>query len=208
MKLYQHIETLWHYMQLDHQIEQADCILVLGSNDVRVAEHAVALYQQGLADKLLFSGGLGRLTEGVFEQSEADTFAAIARDMGVPSRDIIIENQSTNSGENVQFSAELCNKLNLDFRRFILVQKPYMERRAYATFLKQWPHTLDYVAVSSTKQTFADYFSEDIELFTAVEAMLGDFERIKNYPAKGFQVEQPIPEAVELAYQAVKAHLN
>ncbi len=208
MKLYQHIETLWHYMQLDHQIEQADCILVLGSNDVRVAEHAVALYQQGLADKLLFSGGLGRLTEGVFEQSEADTFAAIARDMGVPSRDIIIENQSTNSGENVQFSAELCNKLNLDFRRFILVQKPYMERRAYATFLKQWPHTVDYVAVSSTKQTFADYFSEDIELFTAVEAMLGDFERIKNYPAKGFQVEQPIPEAVELAYQAVKAHLN
>lgn len=208
MKLYQHIETLWHYMQLDHQIEQADCILVLGSNDVRVAEHAVALYQQGLADKLLFSGGLGRLTEGVFEQSEADTFAAIARDMGVPSRDIIIENQSTNSGENVQFSAELCNKLSLDFRRFILVQKPYMERRAYATFLKQWPHTVDYVAVSSTKQTFADYFSEDIELFTVVEAMLGDFERIKSYPAKGFQVEQPIPEAVELAYQAVKAHLN
>lgn len=207
MKLYQHIETLWHYMQLNHTLEPADCILVLGSNDVRVAEHAVELYKKGLANKILFSGGLGRLTAGIFEQSEADTFAAIARDMGVPSRDIIIENQSTNSGENVQFSANRCNELGLQFRRLILVQKPYMERRAYATFVKQWPYRVDYVAVSSAKQSFSDYFSEDIDLFTVVEAMMGDFERIKTYPDKGFQIEQPIPENVEIAYQAIKQRL-
>ncbi|WP_246335890.1 YdcF family protein [Vibrio marinisediminis] len=194
-------------MQLNHQLEPADCILVLGSNDVRVAEHAVELYQQGLANKILFSGGLGRLTAGVFEQSEADTFAAIARDMGVPSRDIIIENQSTNSGENIQFSANRCKELGLDFHRLILVQKPYMERRAYATFVKQWPGSVEYVAVSSAKQPFSDYFSEDIDLFTVVEAMMGDFERIKSYPDKGFQIEQPIPENVELAYQAIKQQL-
>ncbi|MGF1910420.1 YdcF family protein [Vibrio kasasachensis] len=194
-------------MQLDHSLEPVDCILVLGSNDVRVAEYAVDLYKQGLAGKILFSGGLGRLTAGVFSQSEAETFAAVARDMGVPSQDIITENQSTNSGENVLFSAKRCQELNLNFRRFILVQKPYMERRAYATFLKQWPHPVDFVAVSSTKQSFSDYFSEEIELFTVVEAMLGDFERIKTYPAQGFQIKQPIPEEVEFAYQAIKARL-
>lgn len=207
MKLYQHIDTLWNYMQLEHALEPADCLFVLGSNDPRVAEHAVSLYKQGLASKILFSGGFGRLTDGVFEQSEAETFAAIARDLCVPSQDILIENQSTNSGENVLFSAQLCNKLGLTLRRIILVQKPYMERRAYATFVKQWPYEVEYVAVSSAKQSFTDYFSEDIDLFTALEAMLGDFERIKHYPAQGFQIEQPIPAEVEFAYQAIKAKL-
>ncbi len=207
MKLYQHIDTLWNYMQLNHPLEPADCILVLGSNDSRVAEHAVSLYKQGFADKILFSGGFGRLTEGVFEHSEAETFAAIARDLGVPTQAILIENQSSNSGENVLFSAQLCDKLGVTLNRVILVQKPYMERRAYATFMKQWPHPVEYVAVSSAKQSFTDYFCEEIDLFTVVEAMLGDFERIKHYPAKGFQIEQPIPSDVEFAYQAIKAQM-
>lgn len=207
MKLYQHIDVLWQYMQLNHKLQPADCIFVMGSNDVRVAEHAVSLYNQGLANKILFSGGFGRLTEGVFEQSEAELFARIALDLGVPSDAIIIENQSSNSGENVKFSFALCQQQNLDFRRFILVQKPYMERRAYATFVKQWPNPIDYVAVSSTKQSFSDYFSEEVDLFTVLEAMIGDFERIKDYPARGFQIEQPIPDQVEQAYQAIKTRI-
>ena len=205
--LFRHIDTIWHYMQLNHCLEKSDCILVLGSNDPRVAELAVELYQQGLASKILFSGGFGRLTEGVFEYSEADTFAEIAQDLGVPSRDIIIENRSTNSGENVLFSAQRCQELGYDFHRYILVQKPYMERRAYATFLKQWPGKIEHVVVTSTKHQFCDYFNDEIDLITVVEAMLGDFERIKTYPAMGFQIEQTVPDDVEQAYQAIRAAL-
>lgn len=206
--LFRHIETVWQYMQLDHPLEKADCIFVLGSNDPRVAELAIKLYQQGLAPKIIFSGGFGRLTDGIFEHSEADTFAAIARDSGVQSEDIIIENRSTNSGENILFSAQRLDELNLHFERFILVQKPYMERRAYATFLKQWPTPVEYAAVTSTKHRFSDYFNEEIDLFTVVEAMMGDFERIKSYPAKGFQIEQPVPANVDVAYQAICKSLS
>ncbi|NVJ58231.1 MAG: YdcF family protein [Vibrionaceae bacterium] len=205
MKLYQHIENLWAYMQLDHQVEKSDCIFVPGSNDVRVAEHAANLYLQGLADKIIFSGGFGRLTEGVFEKSEAETFANIAKDMGVANKDIIIEDQATNSGENVLFTAELVQQQELDLRSFILVQKPYMERRSYATFVKQWPHPYQRVAVTSTKTEFSHYFNDDIDIDMVVRAMLGDFERIKSYPELGFQIEQEVPANVEASYQAIKA---
>jgi len=207
MRLFEHIENLWQYMQLNHHVEKADCIFVLGSNDPRVAEHAVNLYHQGMAEYLIFSGGFGRLTEGVFDQTEAETFAAIAKDLGVPADKIIIENQATNSGENVILTAQVLGKLKLDFQRFILVQKPYMERRAYATFMKQWPKAVDSVTVTSPALSFFDYVNEDIDLCMALEAMLGDFERIKIYPEKGFQIEQPIPDNVEESYQFISSRL-
>lgn len=56
MKLYQHIETLWDYMQLKQDLKPADCLFVMCSNDVRVAEHAAALYHQKLAPLIVFSG--------------------------------------------------------------------------------------------------------------------------------------------------------
>ncbi|PLX61493.1 MAG: hypothetical protein C0632_11615, partial [Vibrio alginolyticus] len=75
MKLYRHIETLWDYMQLKHELKPADCLFVMCSNDVRVAEHAANLYHQKLAPLIVFSGGEGRFTDGLFEKSEAETFA-------------------------------------------------------------------------------------------------------------------------------------
>ncbi|MEZ8100314.1 YdcF family protein [Vibrio bivalvicida] len=204
LKLYQHIERLWSYMQLNHTLIKSDCIFVLGSNDVRVAEYAAQLFLDGWAGKLIFSGGVGRLTDGIFESTEALTFAALARDMGVPSDCIIIENKATNTGENIRFTYELMNQLGEEFRSFILVQKPYMERRTYATFTKQWPIPYEAICVTSPKTKFCDYFNEDIDLETTVTAMLGDFERIKTYPALGFQVEQKIPQEIDDSYHLLK----
>ncbi|NVD06307.1 YdcF family protein [Vibrio sp. JPW-9-11-11] len=208
MKLYQHIERLWRFMQCSDRLVKSDCIFVLGSNDVRVAEYASQLYLEGWADYLIFSGGVGRLTQGVFEQSEADTFAQVARDSGISSQAILIENQATNTGENVVFTHQLIQQQALNIRSFILVQKPYMERRSLATFVKQWPDDVDHVCVSSTKQAFCDYFNEEIDLYTTLTAVLGDFERIRDYPALGYQIEQPIPAEVQHSYQMIKSVLS
>ncbi len=122
-RLYQQIETLWDYLQLHQQPNVADLILVLGSNDVRVAEHAAKLYHQGLAPYVLFSGGFGRFTQGVFNHNEAETFAAIAKDAGVPEHAILLETQSTNSGENLHFSHQLLVQQARPAKRILLVQK-------------------------------------------------------------------------------------
>ncbi|MCZ0923328.1 YdcF family protein [Vibrio diabolicus] len=203
MKLYRHIETLWDYMQLKHELKPADCLFVMCSNDVRVAEHAANLYHQKLAPLIVFSGGEGRFTDGLFEKSEAETFAEIAKISGVPSEAILLEAESTNSGENVRFTEQRLKKEGKHCSSFILVQKPFMERRAIATFERQWQSPYSQLQVSSTAHPFFEYINEDMPLMMVLEALMEDFSRVKSYPEKGFQTEQNIPQQVESSYQVL-----
>ncbi len=207
MSLYQNINTLWQYMRLNHEPVRSDCIFCMCSNDTRVAEYAAQLYLDGYAPKLVFSGGIGRFTEGLFNTSEAEAFALVAKDMGVPEQDLIIETESTNSGENVQFTATLLEQLNYKPERFILVQKPFMARRAYATFAKQWPGEYKSLVSCAPLFSFSNYFNDTLPSNLVISAMLQDFERIRDYPAQGFQISQDIPPEVMAAYSIISEKL-
>lgn len=190
---------LWDYHHLYHTPAPSDCILVLGSHDLRVAERGAELYLQGLAPILIFSGGLGNVTKGLWKDPEADRFARIALDMGVPAEAIFIENRSTNTGENILFTQRLLEDKGLHPRSFLLVQKPYMERRSYATFKKHWPDKE--LIVTSPQISFEDYPTAEIPLESVIQIMVGDLQRIRIYPVKGFQIEQEIPGEVWAAYE-------
>lgn len=192
-------KKLWEYHLLHHQLEKADCILVLGSHDTRVAERGAQVWLEGWAPVILFSGGLGNVTKGIWTETEADKFAAIARRMGVPPEAILVENKSTNTGENIVFSRQLLEEKKIDPAVFIVVQKPYMERRSYATFKKHWPDKK--LVVTSPRISFDDYPNAEIPLERVINIMVGDLQRIKIYPAKGFQVPQEIPAGVWQAYE-------
>lgn len=194
---------LWDYHQLHHPLRQSDLILALGSHDLRVAERAAELYLDGWAPLLVFSGGLGNLTSDIWTVPEADQFAEIAISKGVPRKAILIENKSTNTGENIQFTQALLRSHGLDPQSFIVVQKPYMERRSYATFKKHWPDK-DLI-VTSPQYSLATYPNAEIPLEKVIHIMVGDLQRIKIYPAKGFQIEQEIPEKVWAAYEELVA---
>jgi len=103
-KILQLAKKLWDYHHVNHVLEPADCILALGSHDLRVAERAADLYLEGYASILILSGGLGNFTKGLWTKSEADLFAEVAVKKGVPERDILIENKSSNTGENILFT--------------------------------------------------------------------------------------------------------
>jgi uncharacterized SAM-binding protein YcdF (DUF218 family) len=180
-------------------LEKSDCILVLGSHDLRVAERGADLYLQGLAPIIIFSGGLGNLTKDMWTETEADLFATIALDKGVPREAIFIENKSTNTGENILFTQQLLKDKNLDLQSFIVVQKPYMERRSYATFKKHWPDKK--LLVTSPLLSFDEYHNNEIPLERVINIMVGDLQRIRIYPEKGFQVPQEIPDDVWQAYE-------
>src|SRR3954467_5340330 len=94
-------KKLWDYHHMDHALEKADCILVLGSHDLRVAERAAQLYLEGWAPLIIFSGGLGNFTKEMWTETEADKFAAIAMKMGVSKKSVLVENKSTSTGENI-----------------------------------------------------------------------------------------------------------
>ena len=190
---------LWNYHQMQHNLAKSDCILALGSHDLRVAERAAELYLQGWAPLLIMSGGLGNFTQEMWTESEADKFAAIAVQKGVPADAILIENKSTNTGENILFTQQLLQQKGLNPQNFIVVQKPYMERRSFATFKKHWPDKN--LLVTSPQISFDEYPTDEIPLDKVINIMIGDLQRIRLYPAKGFQIYQEIPPEISDAYE-------
>lgn len=204
-------EKIWHYHQMNHQLFRADTILVLCSHDKRVAERGAQLFHEGWAPLLIFSGGLGAITRGIWSEPEADQFAAIAIGMGVPEEKILIENRSSNTGENILFTRQLLAEKELDPQTFILVQKPYMERRSFATFRKLWPEKE--VIVTSPQVSFGEYLetyaSRELSRDDVISIMVGDLQRINVYAQKGYQIYQEIPNDVWSAYdELVRAGYN
>ena len=59
-------QTVWDYHVLNHTLKKSDVIIVLCSHDPRVAERGAELYKEGLAPIIVFSGGVGELTEGMY----------------------------------------------------------------------------------------------------------------------------------------------
>jgi uncharacterized SAM-binding protein YcdF (DUF218 family) len=193
-----HVEKVWNYHLMGHQLSRADAILVLCSHDTIVAERGAELFLEGWAPLLIFSGGLGTITRQLWTEPEATLFARIAIDMGVPETCIMVESQSTNTGENVLLTKALLAARGLDPDSFIVVQKPYMERRSYATFRKVWPGKR--VIVTSPQLSLDEYLGrfshESLTRDDVISIMVGDLQRIKVYPAKGFQIDQEIPPDV------------
>jgi len=121
----------------------------------------------------------------------------------VPRESILIEPESTNTGENIALTKRLLEEKGLSPHKFIVVQKPYMERRSYATFRKLWPEKE--VIVTSPQVSFGSYLEEyanrSLSVADVVSIMVGDLQRIKIYPTRGYQIEQEIPEPVWQAFE-------
>jgi uncharacterized SAM-binding protein YcdF (DUF218 family) len=194
--------NLWDYHHINHDVEKSDLIFVLCSHDLRVADYAAALFLKGLAPWILFSGGMahhGDLLETGWDKSEAEMFADCAEAAGVPRNRMILECQAKNTGENILLSEIILKELNIPHHKILAVQKPYMERRAYATIKIHWPDKE--VMLTSPSIDFKDYPNEDVSIDELINIMTGDLQRIIKYPARGFQIEQKITKDVLAAYK-------
>jgi len=185
---------VWDYHLVRHALRRSDCIIALGSHDTRVAERAAEVFLEGWAPLLVCSGHLGALTGGTWTRSEAAVFADVAAARGVPRDRILLEDRSTNTGENVTFSRRLLAERGLEPRTAIAVQKPYMERRTLATFQARWPE-LD-VRVTSPQLGFDDYPAGDIRKDDVIHIMVGDLQRLVVYGRKGWSAPQEVPPEV------------
>lgn len=204
--LYSLVQVIWDYMLVGQRLRAADCIFMLGSYDIRVADYAIDLFHDGYAPHLLFSGGVVQQNEalGVFwDLPEADYLARHAAARGVPAERIFVENLASNTGENFLFARDLPRRNGFDFKSFILVQKPFMERRVLATAQMLW-RDLDFV-VTSPPISCADYLHGDLPRDALIQYIVGDFQRVKVYGDKGFQMPQPIPDDVWDAFQKLCA---
>lgn len=192
------VQVLWDYNLLNQTPQKSDAILVLGSNDIRVAQRGIDLYFQNLAPLLIFSGNYGKLTKNIFKKPEAEVFAQMAIDAKVPAKHILIENESTNTGQNITFTKNLLAKKQMQIKSLIAVHKPYMERRTFATLKKQWPQVK--ACVTSPQITYKNYPNHILSKDHIINITVADTQKGMLYAQKGFSLAQPMPKTVWAAY--------
>ena len=121
--------------------ERADAIVVLaggvgesgqagGGYQERV-KHAVGLYRQGFAPRMIFESGF------VFAFREAEIMRDLALSLGVPDSAIVLETKGVNTNDQVARVHEVLRQSG--WRKILLVSSPYHMRRALGVWRKQAP---------------------------------------------------------------------
>lgn len=191
------IQILWDYMKMNQKLKYSDCIIGLGTMDVNVAHVASELYLNGYSDKLIFSGGLGKITYKLWNETEAEKFAKIAIEKGVPSKNIYLEKESTNTGDNFRFTKRLLESEKLNVKSCIVACRPYNEKRTYAAFKKIMP---EYdVIIHSEQISCEEYYKKNGNEW--VNVLVGDIQRMKVFYEKGWQIKMKIPKEVWEVYE-------
>lgn len=119
--------------------EHADAIVVFGGgvgetgspgkSTIERARYAVKLYNNGYAGKILFSSGY------TYNYNDAENMKLFAISMGVPAKDILLEQKANSTYENVIFSKEILDRNG--WSSILLVSSPYNMRRAFLVFNKK-----------------------------------------------------------------------
>ena len=207
MEFLEPLQVIWDYLCLHRMPQKADCIVGFGNFNTDIARRAAQLYLEGFAPRILFTGGLGRNTEGLLPEPEAVRFAKVAMACGVPEEDILIEDKSTNTKENIDFTKVVLEEAGIPTNHILGVHQPFMERRIKAAMGVYWPD-LNF-SVTSPQVTIPEYLArakeQGISEEPAVSVIVGDFQRMDLYAKKGYQLPQEIPEQAWEAFRTLVA---
>ncbi|MDO4814965.1 MAG: YdcF family protein [Gemella sp.] len=201
-EILEHAKVLYDFHNVNKKINKADFILAMGSHDTRTAYKVAQLYKEGKANFIICSGGFGKVTKDIWKKPEAEIFAEICINLGVPTEKIIIEDKATNSGDNFQLSKLILEEKGIEVSTGLIVCKNYLANRAISTGQKQWSEVDWYIETPDI--TFEEYPNEEVPLDRMIHLMVGDIERLIFYADKGFQVSVQIPQYVLKSYEYLK----
>jgi len=218
----------------DEVPDKVDAVILLGSSLINHLEMVSAMYHLGRFKKLFIVGGIGHSTKFLYEnleasilfkkyldknQSEADIYSKILTSFyQIPEESIIIENQSSNCGNNASYAYKIASNHGLSYKHILLIQDPTMQRRSYASFLREWKNKqvtfLNYAPIVPELAMDCKgqiYFKEPLNppwtIERYVELVMGEIPRLRDdangYGPKGagYIVHVDIPNKVEQAYQ-------
>lgn len=219
-------------------INKVDVVVLLGNAIPYTIDCAANAYKNKLCDKILINGGIGHSTEilrkqirkdnrfefiSVDNRAEADIFFDIMTQIyKIPEHKIIIENRSTNCGDNAIKAVELLSELHTKYSSLLLVQDPTMQLRTYASFKK---------IINGEKVkliNFAPFIPEvndDLKLINRdidgiwdekrfIELIMGEIPRLKDdvngYGPRGknFIAHVEVPSEIEDCYNKLKLQIN
>lgn len=135
------------------QPDDVELVVLAGNAVIPVIDAACQLAAEG-EKTLLISGGIGHSTTFLYAAiaqhpryntlrttglSEAAILAEIAHQFWkIPRENILVEDASTNCGENARFTRRMLDAQGITVNKGIVVQDPTMQRRTMATFEHVW----------------------------------------------------------------------
>jgi hypothetical protein len=169
------------------------------------------LVQRGLARRILFTGGIGAGT-GNLPGPEAEVWRDALRHShpAIPDASVIVEARSTNTGENVAFTAALLERHHPDLAfsrgltRLIVVASPTRLRRVWLTLRRQQPalHLARHLPAGLDLEVDrARYRAQGLDHRMQ---MIGELDRIESYPARGWVAAEPLPAAIVEAREQLR----
>lgn len=218
-------------LEKKYSLNKVKLLVLLGNSISNTIKCVVEAYNNGICEKILICGGIGHSTEILRNtirsnklyknilldgKSEADIFYQIINKYyDIPKDKIIIENKSTNCGDNAKKTIELLNSLGIDYSSVILVQDPSMQLRTYASFLKYINTENDILLINYAP--FIPIVDDDMEFINKevdgiwdidryIQLLMGEIPRLKDDingygpNGKGFIEHIDIPYRIYKAY--------
>jgi uncharacterized SAM-binding protein YcdF (DUF218 family) len=198
------LEIIWDFLNIKHDLPaKADVGIVGGAgNLVDGAIRAAELYENGVISLIVVSGFANSYLDG--EETEAELLSRKLLEQGVSQEAIIQGPYATNTAENITNAQKLLKEVGINPKKVVLIHKPYMTRRFYVTALVYWPKPQPEFFSTSAKSSLRDFYEYDKNVYGGegrmITLMIGDYERIKEYPKRGWMAKQTIPKEVEDAY--------
>lgn len=189
---------LWDYLSSGRSHAACDAVVVCCSYDLRVCDYACEFLRRGVAPRLIITGNTGNWTKHLWNVPESHLFRARALEQGVAPATISIEDEATNFGENIAFVRRLYPEL----RRATFVTKPNSVLRVQLTAAVQWPELECWVDAPAVR--FPAEASNVVGILGVIDEMVGDVDRILQYPARGFQAPHAFPAQVLEDWSALK----
>jgi uncharacterized SAM-binding protein YcdF (DUF218 family) len=153
----------------------------------------------GLGRKIIYTGGVGAGSAD-FKNAEAVEFLNYTKVHfpQIPTEDIIIEDRSNNTGENIRFSMTKMREVSPGFnfesgiRSAILVATPARQLRVYLT-VKMYLKNIRLINLppETTLEENIALFDQKNESFA--KQLTGELDRLMIYPAQGLCEKIEIP---------------
>ena len=182
---------VFDYLCLRHQPEKANVIFILGGSTFSPTEKAATLYKAGFAPAIAFTdvGGTFGPTNKV---QTIDWYRENLLELGIPRTTMVWAPLSHNTLEEARVAIPFLREMAIDPRKVLLVARPIHQRRAWATFQKQWPR-IKFVSCPA---------DEPFDL-TETSRLLAELDRLEKYASAGDLLPQIIPPEVQAAREVL-----
>lgn len=176
-KLKSIIESITNYLGEEDIPENSDFILVFGSGDLGRVEKAVELYNNGVAGKIVITGGQPHYQSESLP--EAVVFSRHAIKLGIPKDRILIEPNSINFADNAKTVFNTLDLFNMPYKKITTVTAWFSHRRIWCHLMKLSPDNTVFYRVNTVIDTGRLSKSEWFTNELGVSVVFNEFVKMK-----------------------------